>query len=122
MFEHPKTFATLAMDPAKKKEVMDDLDAFRGGKDYYARVGKAWKRGPLAPSLSFVGVPMQIFAPWFFQAQARWVALVLSGREALPPEEEMLRAVREDSSAREAAGVPAYRTHAIPAVDRYVRH
>ena len=47
MFEHPKTFATLAMDPAKKKEVMDDLDAFRGGKDYYARVGKAWRRSYL---------------------------------------------------------------------------
>ncbi|PAN09975.1 hypothetical protein PAHAL_2G062700 [Panicum hallii] len=47
VFEHPKTFATLAMDPAKKKEIMDDLDAFRGGKDYYARVGKAWKRGYL---------------------------------------------------------------------------
>ncbi|CAN6213410.1 unnamed protein product [Urochloa humidicola] len=47
VFEHPKTFATLAMDPAKKKEIMDDLDAFRGGKEYYARVGKAWKRGYL---------------------------------------------------------------------------
>jgi len=46
-FEHPKTFDTLAMDPAKKKEIMDDLDAFRGGKDYYTRVGKAWKRGYL---------------------------------------------------------------------------
>ena len=30
----------------------------------------------LAPSLSFVGVPMQVFAPSFFQAQA------LSGRAA----------------------------------------
>ena len=77
----------------------------------------------LAPSLSFVGMPMHVFAPWFFQAQARWVALVLSGREALPPEEEMLRAVRQDYRSREAAGVPAYRTHAIPAVDRNVlRH
>jgi SpoVK/Ycf46/Vps4 family AAA+-type ATPase len=47
VFEHPKTFATLAMDPASKKEVMDDLDAFRNGRDYYARVGKAWKRGYL---------------------------------------------------------------------------
>ncbi|XP_066396902.1 AAA-ATPase At3g28580-like isoform X2 [Miscanthus floridulus] len=47
VFEHPKTFATLAMDPVKKKEVMDDLDAFHNGKDYYARVGKAWKRGYL---------------------------------------------------------------------------
>ncbi|CAN6322260.1 unnamed protein product [Urochloa humidicola] len=47
VFEHPKTFATLAMDPAKKKEITDDLDMFKGGKDYYARVGKAWKRGYL---------------------------------------------------------------------------
>jgi DNA polymerase III delta prime subunit len=46
-FEHPKTFATLAMDPAKKKEIVDDLDTFKNGKDYYARVGKAWKRGYL---------------------------------------------------------------------------
>uniref|UniRef100_A0A0D9WWF6 AAA+ ATPase domain-containing protein n=1 Tax=Leersia perrieri TaxID=77586 RepID=A0A0D9WWF6_9ORYZ len=46
-FEHPKTFDTLAMDPAKKRDIMDDLDAFRRGKEYYARVGKAWKRGYL---------------------------------------------------------------------------
>jgi hypothetical protein len=63
----------------------------------------------LAPSLSFIGVPMRVFAPWFFEAQARWVALALSGRAAQPPEEEMLRAVLED-----------YHTHAIPAVDRNV--
>ena len=47
VFEHPKTFDTLAMDPAKKKEITDDLDMFKNGKDYYARVGKAWKRGYL---------------------------------------------------------------------------
>jgi hypothetical protein len=47
VFEHPKTFATLAMDPARKKQVLDDLDMFRKGRDYYARVGKAWKRGYL---------------------------------------------------------------------------
>ncbi|KAL6894275.1 hypothetical protein ACP4OV_008373 [Aristida adscensionis] len=47
VFEHPKTFATLAMEPAKKKEIIDDLDMFKNGKDYYARVGKAWKRGYL---------------------------------------------------------------------------
>ncbi|CAM0876953.1 unnamed protein product [Alopecurus aequalis] len=46
-FEHPKTFATLAMDPARKKEIVDDLDTFKNGKEYYARVGKAWKRGYL---------------------------------------------------------------------------
>ncbi|KAF8659642.1 hypothetical protein HU200_058401 [Digitaria exilis] len=47
VLEHPKTFATLAMDPARKKEIMDDLDMFRNGKEYHARVGKAWKRGYL---------------------------------------------------------------------------
>uniref|UniRef100_A0A0A9CLP9 AAA+ ATPase domain-containing protein n=1 Tax=Arundo donax TaxID=35708 RepID=A0A0A9CLP9_ARUDO len=47
VFEHPKTFDTLAMDPARKKEIKDDLDMFKNGKDYYARVGKAWKRGYL---------------------------------------------------------------------------
>jgi hypothetical protein len=46
-FEHPKTFATLAMDPVEKKRIMDDLDMFKNGKDYYARIGKAWKRGYL---------------------------------------------------------------------------
>ncbi|PWZ56557.1 AAA-ATPase ASD, mitochondrial [Zea mays] len=45
--EHPSTFATLAMDPDRKREVVDDLDMFRDGRDYYASVGKAWKRGYL---------------------------------------------------------------------------
>ncbi|KAF8698051.1 hypothetical protein HU200_035563 [Digitaria exilis] len=45
----------------------------------------------MAPSLSFVGVPTAVFAPWFFEAQARWIALVLSGRKTLPSPEEMSR-------------------------------
>ncbi|XP_062203951.1 AAA-ATPase ASD, mitochondrial-like [Phragmites australis] len=45
--EHPSTFATLAMDPAKKQEIVDDLEMFRDSKEYYASVGKAWKRGYL---------------------------------------------------------------------------
>jgi len=46
-FEHPATFDTLAMDPADKEAIVDDLEAFRDAKDYYAKVGKAWKRGYL---------------------------------------------------------------------------
>ncbi|XBI83753.1 hypothetical protein VPH35_092220 [Triticum aestivum] len=46
-FNHPTTFQTLAMDPAKKQMIMDDLDDFRNSKDYYRRIGKAWKRGYL---------------------------------------------------------------------------
>ncbi|KAK3164045.1 hypothetical protein QOZ80_1AG0011850 [Eleusine coracana subsp. coracana] len=45
--DHPTTFDTLAMDPAKKKEIMDDLDAFRNNRDFYRRTGKPWKRGYL---------------------------------------------------------------------------
>ncbi|KAL3346798.1 hypothetical protein AABB24_025305 [Solanum stoloniferum] len=46
-FEHPATFDTLAMDPKKKAEIINDLIAFSNGKDYYSKVGKAWKRGYL---------------------------------------------------------------------------
>ncbi|KAL5218468.1 hypothetical protein ABZP36_019152 [Zizania latifolia] len=46
-FKHPKTFETLAMDPAKKKDIMDDLDMFKNSKEQHRRVGKAWKRGYL---------------------------------------------------------------------------
>ncbi|KAJ4972789.1 hypothetical protein NE237_005963 [Protea cynaroides] len=43
----PATFQTLALDPGKKKEIMDDLVAFSKSKDYYKKIGKAWKRGYL---------------------------------------------------------------------------
>ena len=46
-FQHPATFATLAMDPTDKEAIIDDLDAFKQGKDYYTKIGKAWKRGYL---------------------------------------------------------------------------
>jgi hypothetical protein len=46
-FQHPATFDTLAMDPTLKRVILEDLDAFRKRKEYYARVGKPWKRGYL---------------------------------------------------------------------------
>ncbi|WOL00031.1 AAA-ATPase ASD, mitochondrial [Canna indica] len=46
-FEHPATFDTLAMDAAKKQEIVEDLISFSQSKDYYKRIGKAWKRGYL---------------------------------------------------------------------------
>ncbi|KAM3297813.1 hypothetical protein ACQJBY_039664 [Aegilops geniculata] len=46
-FEHPATFDTLAMHPDEKEDVIDDLMAFQESKEYYAKVGKAWKRGYL---------------------------------------------------------------------------
>ncbi|KAG6412756.1 hypothetical protein SASPL_125442 [Salvia splendens] len=47
VFDHPATFQTLAMDPEKKKGIIDDLTNFSESKDYYKSVGKAWKRGYL---------------------------------------------------------------------------
>ncbi|OVA18771.1 AAA+ ATPase domain [Macleaya cordata] len=45
--EHPATFDTLAMDPELKKELMEDLERFVKRKEFYKKVGKAWKRGYL---------------------------------------------------------------------------
>ncbi|KAI4335426.1 hypothetical protein L6164_014071 [Bauhinia variegata] len=46
-FKHPSTFDTLAMDPEKKKEIMEDLQDFANGQAFYQRRGRAWKRGYL---------------------------------------------------------------------------
>ena len=35
------------MDSNKKEEIINDLLKFREGKEYYAKIGKAWKRGYL---------------------------------------------------------------------------
>nr|XP_033508502.1 AAA-ATPase At5g17760-like [Nicotiana tomentosiformis] len=45
--EHPSTFDTLALEPTLKKSIIEDLDRFLKRKDFYRRVGKAWKRGYL---------------------------------------------------------------------------
>ncbi|XP_076943036.1 AAA-ATPase At3g50940-like [Bidens hawaiensis] len=45
--DHPSTFATLAMDAGVKERVIRDLDRFVERREYYRRLGKAWKRGYL---------------------------------------------------------------------------
>ena len=45
--EHPSTFDTLAVDPNAKKKIIGDLDRFLKRREFYKRVGKAWKRGYL---------------------------------------------------------------------------
>ncbi|KAL3845261.1 hypothetical protein ACJIZ3_002664 [Penstemon smallii] len=47
VLNHPAIFDTMAMDPCIKNELIEDLDRFVSRKDYYRRVGKAWKRGYL---------------------------------------------------------------------------
>ncbi|KAK1324140.1 hypothetical protein QJS10_CPA02g01475 [Acorus calamus] len=46
-FKHPSTFDTLALDPDRKRAIMDDLRDFVEGKSFYQRTGRAWKRGYL---------------------------------------------------------------------------
>ncbi|XP_061360982.1 AAA-ATPase At3g50940-like isoform X2 [Gastrolobium bilobum] len=45
--DHPSTFDTLALDSETKEFVMEDLKRFVKRKEYYRKVGKAWKRGYL---------------------------------------------------------------------------
>ncbi|TKY49503.1 mitochondrial chaperone bcs1 [Spatholobus suberectus] len=46
-FRHPSNFETLALEPELKKNIKNDLTAFAEGKEFYNRVGRAWKRGYL---------------------------------------------------------------------------
>ncbi|KAI3929239.1 hypothetical protein MKX01_006475 [Papaver californicum] len=46
-FSHPSTFDTIAMDPVLKQEIQEDLKKFVSRREFYTRVGKAWKRGYL---------------------------------------------------------------------------
>lgn len=46
-FRHPSTFDTLALEPELKKQIKNDLTAFAKGREFYHRVGRAWKRGYL---------------------------------------------------------------------------
>jgi mitochondrial chaperone BCS1 len=44
---HPATFDAVAMDDKKKNALINDLSRFVQRKEYYKRIGKAWKRGYL---------------------------------------------------------------------------
>ncbi|KAF5454436.1 hypothetical protein F2P56_024102 [Juglans regia] len=47
ILDHPATFDTLAMDTDVKNFILKDLKRFVRRKEYYKKVGKAWKRGYL---------------------------------------------------------------------------
>ncbi|XP_077222925.1 AAA-ATPase At3g50940-like [Tasmannia lanceolata] len=46
-FSHPSTFDTVAIDPVLKEEIKGDLVKFVNRREFYSRVGRAWKRGYL---------------------------------------------------------------------------
>ncbi|KAL3527136.1 hypothetical protein ACH5RR_011792 [Cinchona calisaya] len=45
--DHPATFDTLAMETEMKDMILKDLERFVKRREYYRKVGKAWKRGYL---------------------------------------------------------------------------
>ncbi|KAE8675738.1 EG protein [Hibiscus syriacus] len=45
--DHPMTFDTLALDGDLRNTIIEDLDSFINGKEYYKKIGKVWKRGYL---------------------------------------------------------------------------
>ncbi|GKV36196.1 hypothetical protein SLEP1_g44351 [Rubroshorea leprosula] len=47
VFEHPASFNNFAMDEQRKEQIVNDLITFSQGKEYYAKIGKVWKRGYL---------------------------------------------------------------------------
>ena len=55
VLEHPTTYGKLAMDPEQKRMLKDDLDRFINRKEWYKKVGKAWKRGYLLYSPTGTG-------------------------------------------------------------------
>ncbi|XP_042484252.1 AAA-ATPase At3g50940-like [Macadamia integrifolia] len=70
--DHPATFDTLAMDVELKRMVIEDLERFVQRKEFYRRVGKAWKRGYLLYSPHGTGKSS------FIAAMANYLNLQLS--------------------------------------------
>ncbi|CAM8883678.1 unnamed protein product [Rhodiola kirilowii] len=67
----------------------------------------------LAPSLSFIGIPRKLIGFPFFEAQAKWVAQLLSGKRTLPSYEDMMVSVKEYYQSRNSAGILKHNTHDI---------
>ncbi|KAI6707329.1 hypothetical protein NL676_010291 [Syzygium grande] len=79
-----------------------------------SRVGPLYKHvfpPLLAPWLSVVGLPWKVAPFPQFEYQSKWIAGALSGRIALPSEEEMMQDVKDFYSQLEASGVPKRYTH-----------
>ncbi|CAN4088406.1 unnamed protein product [Withania somnifera] len=47
----------------------------------------------------------------FFESQAKWIALLLSGKRTLPSWGEMMQSIKEFYCSREVAGIPKHNTH-----------
>ncbi|KAK6947602.1 Flavin monooxygenase-like [Dillenia turbinata] len=65
----------------------------------------------LAPSLSFVGLPLDVAPFPLCECQSKWVAGVLSGRISLPSMEKMMESIKVFYTKLGASGIPKHYTH-----------
>lgn len=80
------------------------------------RVGPLYKHvfpPSLAPWVSFVGLPWKVIPFPLVELQSKWIAGILSGRIALPSQEEMIKDVEALYLEMEIAGRPKRYTHDI---------
>uniref|UniRef100_A0A2C9WAI9 Flavin-containing monooxygenase n=1 Tax=Manihot esculenta TaxID=3983 RepID=A0A2C9WAI9_MANES len=78
------------------------------------RVGPLYKHvfpPVLAPFISFVGLPWKVVPFRMFELQSKWIASVLSGRVALPSQEEMMEDIEAFYLSLEASNIPKRYTH-----------
>ncbi|XP_043810291.1 flavin-containing monooxygenase FMO GS-OX-like 4 isoform X2 [Manihot esculenta] len=78
------------------------------------RVGPLYKHvfpPVLAPSLSFIGLAWKVVPFPMFEFQSKWIAGVLSGRIALPLQEEMMEDIEDFYRSLEASNFPKRYTH-----------
>ncbi|XP_021635477.2 flavin-containing monooxygenase FMO GS-OX-like 4 isoform X2 [Hevea brasiliensis] len=78
------------------------------------RVGPLYKHvfpPVLAPWISFVGLPWKAVPFRMFELQSKWIAGVLSGRVALPSQEEMMEDTEAFYLSLEASNIPKRYTH-----------
>ncbi|OIW05230.1 hypothetical protein TanjilG_21215, partial [Lupinus angustifolius] len=73
------------------------------------RVGPLYKHvspPALAPRLSSIGIPEKDIIFQTLELKCKWVARVLSGKELLPTEEEMMASIQEYYQQMENNGMP----------------
>ncbi|XP_051136693.1 flavin-containing monooxygenase FMO GS-OX-like 9 [Andrographis paniculata] len=65
----------------------------------------------LAPSLSFIGIPRRVIGFPLFEAQAKWIGQLLSGKKRLPSLDDMMQSIKEFYHMLDVSCIPKHETH-----------
>ncbi|XP_030941567.1 AAA-ATPase At2g18190-like [Quercus lobata] len=102
ILEHPATFEKLAMDPELKRILKEDLDRFVKRKEWYKKVGRAWKRGyliygPLGVQSTLSGLLNVIDGLWSNNGNGRIIVFTTNHKDQLDQlDPALLRSGRMD--------------------------